>query len=102
MPITVNQIYDNPSILTNQESNLVASKEMTRFFGLPEDFIQLYVYNNLDTLVGSNINFQDYTVTDNKEVSFDPAVDIENLGFRLGTYKMVYNFFRPILTQNPS
>ena len=51
MPIVINPLYDDPSILTPQESNLVASKEMTRFFGLTEDFVQLYFYNNLDTIV---------------------------------------------------
>ena len=102
MPIVINPLYDDPSILTPQESNLVASKEMTRFFGLTEDFVQLYVYNNLDTIVGNDPTFDFYSVTENKQISFDPAVDIERLGFRLGTYKMVYNFLRPLLTQNPN
>jgi hypothetical protein len=100
MPIVINPLYDNPSILTPQEQNLVASKEMTRFFGLPEDFIQLFVYNNVNTLVGNDPTFDFYSVTENKEINFDPAEDIERLGFRLGTYRMVYNFFRPLLTQN--
>jgi hypothetical protein len=102
MPIVINPLYDDPSILTPQESNLVASKEMTRFFGLTEDFVQLYVYNNLDTIVGNDPTFDFYSVTENKQISFDPAADIERLGFRLGTYKMVYNFLRPLLTQNPN
>jgi hypothetical protein len=102
MPIVINPLYDNPSILTPQEQNLVASKEMTRFFGLPEDFVQLFVYNNINTLVGNDPTFDFYSVTENKEINFDPAEDIERLGFRLGTYRMVYNFFRPLLTQNPN
>ena len=102
MPIVINPLYDNPSILTPQEQNLVASKEMTRFFGLPEDFVQLFVYNNINTLVGNDPTFDFYSVTENKEINFDPAEDIERLGFRLGTYRMVYNFLRPLLTQNPN
>jgi len=102
MPVVVTPIANNPSILDTQESQLVVSREMTRYFGLPNDYIQFFVYNNTDTLVSSNLNFQNYTVTDNKEVSFDPAVDIVDQGIRLGTYRMVYNFQRPVLTINPN
>lgn len=102
MSIVINPLYDNPSILTPQEQNLIASKEMTRFFGLSEDFVQLFVYNNINTLVGNDPTFDFYSVTENKEINFDPAEDIERLGFRLGTYRMVYNFLRPLLTQNPN
>lgn len=102
MPIQIIPIYDNPSILDAQESNLVLSKEMVRFFGIPEDYVQLFVYNNLNTLIGNDPNFQYYSVTENKEINFEPGVDIERLGFRLGTYNMFYNFLRPILTLSPS
>ena len=98
MAIIVNSIITNPSILDQSESNLVVSREMTRYFGLPQDYIQLYIYNNVNTLLNSNTNFQRYSVTENKEINFDPAVDVEAAGFRLGTYRMVYNFLRPILT----
>ena len=100
MAINVNSIITNPSILDQNESNLIPSREMTRYFGLPQDYIQLYIYNNTNTLLGINPNFQRYSVTENKEINFDPAFDIEEEGFRLGTYRMVYNFLRPILTDN--
>ena len=67
-----------------------------------EDFIQLFIYNNINTLVGNDPTFDFYSVTENKEINFDPAYDIESAGFRLGTYNMVYNFLRPLLTQNPN
>lgn len=102
MPVQINPTYVNNNILTPQEQNLVASTEMTRFFGISGDFVQLFIYTNLDTLVFNNPNFQEYSVTENKEVNFDPAYDIESAGFRLGTYNMVYNFLRPLLTQNPN
>jgi hypothetical protein len=102
MPIQINPTYVNNNILTPQEQNLVASTEMTRFFGVSGDFVQLFIYTNLDTLVFNNPNFQEYSVTENKEINIDPAYDIESAGFRLGTYNMVYNFLRPLLTQNPN
>lgn len=97
MAISVSSIITNPSILDQNESNLIVSREMTRYFGLPQDYIQLYIYNNTNTLLGINPNFQRYSVTENKEINFDPAFDIEEEGFRLGTYRMVYNFLRPVL-----
>ena len=69
MSIVINPLYDNPSILTPQEQNLIASKEMTRFFGLSEDFVQLFVYNNINTLVGNDPTFDFYSVTENKEIN---------------------------------
>ena len=97
MAITINSIITNPSILDQNESNLIQSREMTRYFGLPQDYIQLFIYSNTDTLLNINPNFQRYSVTENKEINFDPSIDIEEEGFRLGTYKMVYNFLRPVL-----
>jgi len=102
MPVQILPSYINNNILTPQEQNLVASNEMTRFFGISGDYVQLFIYTNLDTLVFNSPNFQEYSVTENKEINFDPAYDIESAGFRLGTYNMVYNFLRPLLTQNPN
>ena len=102
MPVQINPTYVNNNILTQQEQNLVASTEMTRFFGVSGDFVQLFIYTDLGTLVFNNPNFQEYSVTENKEINFDPAYDVESAGFRLGTYNMVYNFLRPLLTQNPN
>jgi len=89
--------FDN-NILTPQEQNLVDSKNMVRIFGVEGDFAQLFVYNNLGTLISSNPNFQNYSVTNNKQINFEPAFDIESLGFRTGTYRLQYNFLRPVLS----
>ena len=51
MAVIINNKFTNPSILDQSESNLVVSKEMIRYFGLPEDYIQLFVYNNTNTFV---------------------------------------------------
>ena len=103
MTIQVRQINVNESILDAQEQQLVVSRELTRYFGLEQDFIQLYVYTSqTNTLIRSNNNFKDYTVKDDKTVSFDPEKNITDLGFQLGTYKLYYNFLRPIITLNPN
>jgi hypothetical protein len=101
MAVIINSIGTPGGILSPQEQNLVDSKEITRYFGLPQDFIQLYVYNtSTNTLLNNIPNFQNYTLTDNKVINLDPEKDITNLGYRLGTYNLYYNFLRPIVTLN--
>ena len=101
MAVIINSIGTPGGILSPQEQGLVDSKEITRYFGLPQDFIQLYVYNtSTNTLLNNIPNFQDYTLTDNKVINLDPEKDITNLGYRLGTYNLYYNFLRPIVTLN--
>lgn len=101
MAVIINSIGVPNNILNQQEQNLVDSKEITRYFGLPQDFSQLYVYNtSTNTLLNSISNFQNYTLTDNKVINLDPERDITNLGYRLGTYTLYYNFLRPIVTLN--
>ena len=102
MAIQINQLPLNNNILDTQEQELVASKDMTRLFGLPEDYIQFFVYSNTNTLLNINNNFQEYSVTDNKLITFDPEKNISDLGYRVGTYNLYYNFLRPLLTLNPS
>ena len=101
MAVIINSIGTPGGILSPQEQGLVDSKEITRYFGLPQDFIQLYVYNtSTNTLLNNIPNFQNYTLTDNKVINLDPEKDITNLGYRLGTYNLYYNFLRPIVTLN--
>jgi hypothetical protein len=102
MAIQINQLPLNNNILDAQEQELVASRDMTRLFGLPEDFIQFFVYSNTNTLLNINNNFQEYSVTDNKVITFDPEKNISDLGYRVGTYNLYYNFLRPILSLNPN
>ena len=58
MAVQIRQINVNNNILDTQEQNLVESKQMIRYFGLSEDFIQLYVYTGTtNTLINTNPNF---------------------------------------------
>ena len=101
MAVQIRQINVNNNILDTQEQNLVESKQMTRYFGLSEDFIQLYVYTGTtNTLINTSPNFKDYTIVNNKEIVFDPEKNITDLGYRIGTYNLVYNFLRPIISLN--
>jgi len=103
MAVQIRQINVNNNILDTQEQNLVESKQMTRYFGLSEDFIQLYVYTGTtNTLINTSPNFKDYTIVNNKEIVFDPEKNITDLGYRIGTYNLVYNFLRPIISLNPN
>jgi hypothetical protein len=103
MAVQISQISVNNNILDAQEQQLIASKEMTRTFGLDGDIVQLFIYNNVNTLLNQNLNFKEYTVnTNSNEVIFDPEKNILDYGYRIGTYTMYYNFLRPIITVNPN
>jgi hypothetical protein len=65
MAVQINQIPVNNNILDAQEQQLIASKEMTRTFGLDGDIVQLFIYNNVNTLLNQNLNFKNYTVNTN-------------------------------------
>ena len=104
MGIIVTKLPSNDRILTPQEQSLVVNKEMTRKFGQPEDFIELHVYDNTDKLIRSIIPYKNYSVPNNgvtgdvdatTELSFDPAFDIQQLGFSRGSFITDYNVLRP-------
>lgn len=104
MGIIVTKLPSNDRILTPQEQSLVVNKEMTRKFGQPEDFVELHVYDNTDKLIRSIVPYKNYGVPNNgvtgdvdttTELSFDPAFDIQQLGFSRGSFITDYNVLRP-------
>ena len=104
MAVTVTRLPSNDRILTPQEQSLVANKEMTRKFGQPEDFVELHIYDNTNNLIRSIVPYKNYgvpnsgvtgNVNSTTELSFDPAFDIQQLGFSRGSFITDYNVLRP-------
>ena len=60
-------------------------------FGLPEDYVELHVYDPNDNYLTSTI-VNDYKVED--QVKLKPGNDLRDLGFTEGKFKVIYNFFR--------
>jgi len=105
MAIIVNKLFSTDKILTPEELTLVANKEMTRFFNPDSgDFIELHVYGNTNNLLRSIVPFSKYQVPNSgvtgdvtkiSEITFDPSIDVQSLGFSRGEYITDYNILRP-------
>jgi hypothetical protein len=81
--------------------------DVSREFGAEQDTVELHIYNANNQLLRSLYNFPNYTVqttTDNSSfydtVYLDPETDLKSLGYNLGKYNPVYNFYRPLFLSN--
>ena len=102
MAISIKKISQNTNILPVSASNLVATRNMTRNFGQPEDYVEMHIADPSGKVVLSLTPFTNYTVPSTfvtasqiHELTFDPATDISNAGIQFGSYTVTYNIFRP-------
>lgn len=111
MKINVKEIlFNDPDFQQYKEkdSSLINSIVLQRKFGLPEDYIELHVYDLNDVLLKSNYNYKGYKSSlpspNNllSNLNIDPAVDVSDLGYKQGSVKAVYNTFRNIFGGGPS
>jgi hypothetical protein len=71
-------------------------------FGLPEDYIELNVYDNTNTLIAHIRDFKNYTFTEegktieglSNEVVVDPTQNLKDLNFNNGEFTLEYRFQR--------
>ena len=92
---------------TSKDGTLLNGFDVSREFGAEQDTVELHIYNANNQLLRSLYNFPNYTVqttTDNSSfydtVYLDPETDLKSLGYNLGKYTPVYNFYRPIFLSN--
>ena len=102
MAISIKKISQNTNILPVSASSLVATRNMTRNFGQPEDYVEMHIADPSGRVVLSLTPFTNYTVPSTfvtasqiHELTFDPATDISNAGIQFGSYTVTYNIFRP-------
>ena len=77
-------------------------------FGKPEDYIELNIYDNTNTLVAHLRDFKDYTFTEegktseglSNEVVVDPINDLKSLNFNNGEFTLEYRFQRKKIFNN--
>ena len=110
MSTTVSKIIRNNNILSGSASQLVATRNMIRNFGSPEDYVELHISDPAGKILYSIVPFTNYsipgtfqptTTTSNiQELIFDPAADIKNLGIQFGEYNLTYNVLRPKIVKN--
>ena len=93
----------------NFKANQVASRELDRKFGRPEDYAEIHVLSTTDQLVNSDFNFTNYTTppesidTDGliSEINMDPVNELNNLGYTSGKYKIKLNLLRRKILNSP-
>jgi len=105
MAVTYSKISTNNSILSDSTTNLIATVEQVREFGLEGDYVELNVYDTNNTFIYQNPYFTKYRIPGGyqanpsgsftQELEFNPDQDITNLGFNSGIYKIEYNILRP-------
>ena len=93
----------------NFKANQVASRELDRKFGRPEDYAEIHVLSTTDQLLNSDFNFTNYTTppesidTDGliSEINMDPVNELNNLGYTSGKYKIKLNLLRRKILNSP-
>jgi hypothetical protein len=88
--------------------NLLPEEIVQNSFGDPRDFIEYYVYDLNDNLLYSNTRYNNYSISENgillsqtntvEDLSIDIIKDLNDAGFGIGQYRVVYNFFRKHIT----
>jgi hypothetical protein len=86
-----------------KDASLINSVRLQRKFGLPEDYIELHIYDLNNNLLTSNYRYQNYKSlltslpsTSNLQIdlNIDPFFDATGLGYDQGSVKLSYNIFR--------
>tara|TARA_Y100000592_G_scaffold45491_1_gene72166 strand:+ start:9999 stop:13610 length:3612 start_codon:yes stop_codon:yes gene_type:complete len=89
-------ITSNPKITLDS----VASKEILKSFGRPEDNIELFIYDYHNNILDSDIFFTEYTIEDQTEENsvpsllVDPTSILKRRGYTSGKYKLIFNLQR--------
>jgi hypothetical protein len=109
MATTVTKINNSNNILSGSSSQLVVTRNMTRNFGSPEDFVELHISDPSGKIIYSLIPFTNYTLPGTflpteqptvQELIFDPATDLKNIGIQFGDYITTYNILRPQIVKS--
>ena len=91
------------------KTNQVASRELDRKFGRPEDYAEIHVLSTTDQLLNSDFNFTNYTTPPESidteglisEINMDPVNELNNLGYTSGKYKIKLNLLRRKILNSP-
>ena len=95
---TTFELYDYKT----SDTQLIAISELDTVFSSSTDYIEFYIYDENQTQIypqNTTIPLTSYNVK-NGDVLLNPQSDLENLGFDIGTYSIVYEFYRKRLSSN--
>lgn len=110
MEIKVTNIsLNNIQEYNSKDTSLINSIKLQRKFGLPEDYVELHIYDLNKNLLKSNYNFIGYKsllaslpnsnnlITD---LSVDPSKDSSEMGYDYGSIITLYNVLRNLFGSN--
>ena len=109
MAIVVNKIPTNTNILKAPIVSNVVSKDMTRNFGSPEDYVELNITDPSGKNLFNLVPFLNYKIPGTfpateepsiQELEFNPGEDLTNLGLVSGDYILKYNILRPKIVKD--
>ena len=104
--VTIQQLDPNTfeyQTYSDSDSQLIVQSQLDTVFSKDTDYIEYYVYDQNQNLIypGSTIPLLDYDVRDG-DVLLNPQKDLENTGFDIGVYNILYTFYRKRLSSNTS
>ena len=104
--ITINQLNPNTfeyQTYSDKDTELIVQSQLDTVFNVNTDYIEYYVYDQNNTLIypGSTIPLLNYDVREG-DVLLNPENDLIGLGYDLGVYNILYNFYRKRLSSDIS
>ena len=83
------------------DKNLIAQSNLDTAFTASTDYIEYYIYDQNQTLIYPPVTVPlvDYNIREG-DVLLDPSLNLESRGYDLGTYNILYNFYRKHLASN--
>ena len=115
IPISASVIQVNPDTLFSNgfelmDQNIIPSQELVGSFIPGKNQIEFYIYDANVSLLSSNYDFKDWSITQNSDtktltstdtIGLDPSKDVYDSGFDIGNLYAVYNFINLELNSNP-
>ena len=92
--VTIQQLDPNTfeyQIYSDSDSQLIVQSQLDTVFSKDTDYIEYYIYDQNQNIIypGSTIPLLDYDVRDG-DVLLNPQKDLENTGFDIGIYNILY------------
>lgn len=94
---------------SEQDKSLINKVFITTTFGQSTDYIEYFIYDLNNEIVGRNYNAKTYSLGADKSpvtgqansLYLDPELDARDNGFNRGSVMVKYNFFRQVLDSGP-
>ena len=101
----VGEIIDTQQVsrYSEEDLNLLQPQTLKEDFGQSNDYLEYFVYDAGDNLLNVNYSYIDFKLPSTSYVDpingalpiieIDPVMDLQNLGYSSGEFKVQYNFF---------